>query len=130
MKLLCILFLICAFHAPVWTGTGITGTVTDTHGIVLPASLKAHVYIRWDASGADIGLKTNVGTSRDVSPEVDSHGQFGAELPPGFYDVFISAFGFSPTCRKIRVKPGDVVTFDPKLQVDPLVTKELADKPF
>jgi hypothetical protein len=130
MKLLCLLFLICASNAPAASGTGIKGTVTDTHGVVLPAGLKAHVYVHWDASGADIGLKTNVGISSDVSLEMDSQGHFQAELPPGFYDVFISAFGFSPTCRKIRVKPGEVVTFNPKLQVDPLVTKELADKPF
>jgi hypothetical protein len=55
-------------------------------------------------------------------------GQFESEVPPGFYDVFISAMGFSPQCRKMRVKLGQMARYDAKLKADPLVTKELGDR--
>jgi hypothetical protein len=126
----CLLLLVSVSCIAAPAKTGIRGTVTDTHGVVLPAGLKARVFVHWDSSGADTGLKSNVGISKDISLEIDSHGQFEVELPPGFYDIYVSAFSFSPTCRKIRIKLGGMITLNPKLEVDPLVTKELADRPF
>jgi hypothetical protein len=37
----------------------------------------------------------------------------------------VTAPGFSPDCRKIRLKPDQNATFNSKLQKDPLVSKEL-----
>lgn len=127
---LCLFFPLSVLSNPAAIKSGIAGTVTDIHGVALPAGLKVRILVHWDASGADIGLKSNVGIASDVSVDTDDRGAFATELPPGFYDVFVSAFSFSPTCRKIRVRPGEVVTFNPRLNVDPLVTRELADRPF
>jgi len=117
-------------HASESNDTGLRGMVTDIHGVAIGTGLKPKVFIHWDASGANVGLKSNVGVSADLSVETDSAGRFLVNLPPGFYDVFVSAFAFSPTCTKIRIKTGELVNFNPKLRVDPLVTKELADRPF
>jgi len=64
---------------------------------------------------------------QDLTLETGPRGEFGAELPPGFYDVFVAASAFSPDCRKVRIKPGEVVTYNPSLKVDPLVASELGD---
>jgi len=101
----------------------VQGTVTDSAGDLLT---NAQLVVHWDPSGSTAGLKTNVGIPEDRFLKTDTHGAFYAEIPPGFYDVFVTAPGFSPDCRKIRLKPGENATFNSKLQTDPLVTKELA----
>lgn len=130
MKSLCLFFLICVPCTLAATRTGIKGTVEDVHGVAVSAGLKPRVLVHWDASGSHIGLKSNVGIRRDIVVDTDSTGRFLVELPPGFYDIFVSAFAFSPACRKVRVRSGEVIIFDAKLRPDPLVSKELADRPF
>jgi hypothetical protein len=110
--------------------TGLYGTVSDIHGVAVPKALKPRIVIRWDESGTNIGLKSNVGIPTDAFVETDSTGRFQADVPPGFYDVFVSAFGFAPACRKVRIRPGQVLAFNPKLDISLTVQKELADKPF
>jgi hypothetical protein len=111
------------------SGTGMAqlrGTVTDPEGAVIR---RAHVFVHWDRSGADVGLKSNVGFQRDdLTLETDESGGFRVELPPGFYDVFITANAFSPECRKIRIKPGEAATYKAVLKADPLVGSELGDR--
>lgn len=124
------LLLLCAPCLAASSNSGLKGTVTDLEGAALSGPLKVRILVHWDPAGADVGLKTNVGIPKDLTAETDSRGSFQIELAPGFYDVFVSAMGFSPVCRKIRIKPGQVATFNPKLEVDPLVTRELADRPF
>jgi len=130
MKRLCLLLLFCAPCALGAPKTGIVGTITDENGAALSGHLATRVLVHWDASGSDTGLKSNAGIPKDIVVEVDSTGHFEVTLPPGFYDVFVSAMAFSPKCRKVRVRAGEVVTFDAKLRIDPLVSRELADKPF
>jgi Carboxypeptidase regulatory-like domain len=101
----------------------VQGVVTDSAGALLT---NAQLVVHWDPSGSSAGLKTNVGIPEDRFLKTDTHGAFYAEIPPGFYDVFVMAPGFSPDCRKVRLKPGENATFNSKLQADPLVTKELA----
>jgi hypothetical protein len=100
-----------------------TGTVTDSEGAVIA---NAQITVHWDSAGSRVGLATNVGTQNDVIARTDGEGRFRLDLPPGFYDVFVSAMAFSPQCTKVRVlRP---VKLNPKLQADPIVTKELGDE--
>jgi hypothetical protein len=105
----------------------VQGTVTDATGAVLTT---ARIALHWDPSGANAGLKTNVGLPEDRFTKTDTHGIFYAEIPPGFYDFFVTAPGYTPNCRKIRLMPNQNATFDTKLTPDPLVAKEVpAPKP-
>jgi hypothetical protein len=99
------------------------GTVTDADGKLLT---NAQLIVHWDPSGAKSGLTTNVGIPEDRFLKTDTHGNYYAEIPPGFYDVLITAPGLTPTCSKIRLKPGENQTLNAKLQTDPVVAAELA----
>lgn len=101
----------------------VQGTVTDSAGTLLT---NAQLVVNWDPSGSTAGLKTNVGIPEDRFLRTDPRGAFYAEIPPGFYDILVTAPGFSPDCRKIRIKLGENATFNSKLQTDPLVASELA----
>jgi Carboxypeptidase regulatory-like domain len=99
------------------------GAVTDATGKMLT---DAQLIVHWDPIGAKTGLTTNVGIPEDRFLKTDTHGAFYAEIPPGFYDVLITAPGFTPECRKIRLKPNQNQTLNSKLQIDPAVAAELA----
>jgi hypothetical protein len=71
-------------------------------------------------------VSTNVGFERELVVKSDIRGHFGAELPPGFYDVFVSATAFSPGCRKVRIRQADQ-SIQFRLKADPLVVAELAE---
>jgi hypothetical protein len=98
------------------------GTVVDGEGAAIG---RARVLVRWDPSGAHVGLVTNVGLPEDLAVETNKNGEFSSEVPPGFYDLFVSAMAFSPECRKVRIQPGETANYEFKLKADPLVTKEL-----
>lgn len=100
----------------------VKGVVTDSTGGVIP---RARVILHWDQSGSRVGLVANIGVSEDVVVETNEDGKFSTELPPGFYDLFVSAMAFSPDCRKVRIQPGETATYSFKLNADPLVAKEL-----
>jgi Carboxypeptidase regulatory-like domain len=117
--LLGFMYLSCAFGAP---QTAITGQITDSEGAVIA---NARVLVHWDPSGSAVGLRDNNGIKQDVMVVTDASGHYSANVPPGFYDVFVSAMAFTPAATKVRVKEGQPGTFSPKLNADPLVTKEL-----
>jgi carboxypeptidase family protein len=108
-----------------WASTApqctINGQVKDSEGAVIA---NARVLIHWDPSGS-VSLRDNIGIKQDVVVVTDASGQYSANVPPGFYDVFVSAMAFTPTAIKVRVKEGQTGTFSPKLNADALVTKEL-----
>ena len=104
--------------------TKLTGVVTDSEGAVVRG---AYVYVHWDQSGATVGLADNVGIKHDLTLLTDQKGEFMAEVPPGFYDLFVAAAGFSPECRKVRLKVGRIENYKIALRADPLVTGELGD---
>jgi hypothetical protein len=106
------------------TQASLQGTVSDSSGAAIPAAL---VMVHWDSSGSRTGLKDIVGISSDVILKADSKGFYSASIPPGFYDVFVSSPAFSPQCRKVRVRQDQVIVYSPKLEVDPLIVKELGD---
>jgi hypothetical protein len=100
----------------------LSGTVTDSEGAVISGAV---MIIHWDSSGSAVGLESNVGLSDDLRLQTDKLGAYSVDVPPGFYDVLVSARAFSPSCRKVRVRSDTVGTFSPKLKVDPVVSKEL-----
>jgi len=104
--------------------TQLKGVVTDSNGAVIRG---AHILVQWDPSGSGVGLRSNVGIKQALMVETDARGEFEADLPPGFYDVFVSASAFSPECRKVRIKPGETATYNPRLKVDALVINETGD---
>jgi hypothetical protein len=100
------------------------GVVTDSAGTMLT---DAQLAVHWDPSASTTGLKPNVGILEDRFLKTDTHGAFYAEIPPGFYDLFVTAPGFSPACKKIRLTPDENATFNTKLHISPLVVTELAN---
>ncbi len=98
-----------------------SGTVRDSDGAVIS---NAHVVIHWDPSGSNY-LKDNLGIKQDVEATTDSSGQFSVELPPGFYDVFVTAMAFTPHCDKVRVKNKESRAYEVKLKISPVTSKEL-----
>ncbi len=100
----------------------IRGQITDSEGAAIA---NARVLVHWDSSGSTLGLGDNIGTKQDVIVVTDVSGDYSVNVPAGFYDVFVSAMSFTPTATKVRVKQGRPATFSTKLDVDPLVSKEL-----
>lgn len=101
------------------------GSARDQNG---GAIRDAYVLVHWDPAGSQVGLTDNVGLDHDKSTTSDRMGKFSIELPPGFYDVFVSAMGFSPNCTKIRIKAGKTIAYNSKMRVDRLVENELGDR--
>jgi hypothetical protein len=120
--LICISLILLSASAPDSKKGKLFGTVRDSEGAVISG---AFVIVHWDSSGSGVGLESNVGLSEDVRLQTDKLGAYSVDIPPGFYDVFISATAFSPSCRKVRIRSDGISTFDPKLKLDPLVSKEL-----
>jgi hypothetical protein len=86
------------------------------------------VLIHWDSAGSTVGLTTNVGIKEDLVIRTTGDGTFKVDLPPGFYDVFVAAMAFSPTCRKIRINQGQNLEVALHLNADPLYTAEMGDR--
>lgn len=100
----------------------ISGAVTDSEGAVIA---KAVVIVHWDPSGSQVGLTDNIGIEEDLRATTNSDGEVTIDVPPGFYDVFVSSMSFSPRCLKVRVKANRPGEFKVRLPVDPVVSKEL-----
>ena len=96
----------------------LTGQVTDSEGAVIA---NARVLLHWDSSGSAVG---HLGFKQDVIVATDASGHYSADVPAGFYDVFVSAPAFTPIAAKVIVKEQKVI-FNAKLYVDPLVSKEI-----
>jgi hypothetical protein len=96
----------------------LTGQVTDSEGAVIA---NARVLLHWDSSGSAVG---HLGFKQDVIVVTDASGHYSADVPAGFYDVFVSAPAFTPIAAKVIVKEQKAV-FNAKLYVDPLVSKEI-----
>jgi|ERR1051325_1072851 hypothetical protein len=116
-------FLPFHFSQSANTQSTIAGQVTDSLGAVLA---NTRVLIHWDPSGSAVGLKDNIGVQQDVIVVTDVDGKYSADVPPGFYDLFVTRMAFSPASAKVRIKQGQRTVFNAKLKVDPQVTKELA----
>jgi hypothetical protein len=121
--------LLLVFLCFSWLSAGpesaIYGQITDSEGAVIA---NARVLVHWDSSGSTVGLRDNIGIRHDVTVVTDNTGRYSADVPAGFYDVFVSAMAFTPTATKVRVKEGRPATFNTSLKADPLVSKELGDE--
>ena len=103
------------------SATTLSGTVRDSEGAVIS---NAHVIVHWDPSGSNY-LKDNFGIKQDIAATTDSNGNFSVELPPGFYDLFVTAMAFTPHCDKVRLKDKAAKTYEVKLKISPVTSKEL-----
>ena len=68
--------------------SAITGQITDSEGAVIA---NARLLVHWDSSGSAVGLSDNSGIKQDVIAVTDASGHYSANVPAGFYDVFVSA---------------------------------------
>jgi hypothetical protein len=93
ISIACIITVVCASSLSADPQFVIAGRVTDSEGAVIA---KARVFVHWDPSGSKVGPIGNVGTTQDVSVLTNAEGDYLAKVPPGFYDVFISAPMFTP----------------------------------
>jgi hypothetical protein len=80
----------------------VQGVVTGSAGTLLT---NAQLVVHWDPSGSTAGLKTNVGIPEDRFLKTDTHGAFYAEIPPGFYDVFVTAQVFPRIAGRFASSP-------------------------
>src|SRR5713226_5758990 len=95
--------------------SSVSGQIADSEGAAVE---KARVLVRWDSSGSTVGLKDNIGIQQDVTATADATGRYLIVLPPGFYDVFVSAQSFTPAAAKVRVNTGQNSTFNTRLNAD------------
>jgi hypothetical protein len=90
--------------------------VNDTNA-VLPG---AHVVVHWEP--VDLwGVASNIGIPRDIVGKTDRDGRFSADLPEGFYDVFVAWGIMSPRSSKIRVERGKPARHRTVLVLDPVI---------
>ena len=111
---------VCAItaHTDDKSGTGIAGKIKDPLGAAIP---KATIYV---IAHERLGTDTS---PTQYSTTSDRYGAFQLNVSEGFYDAFVSAAGFSPQCKKLRVKQGQLLIYNLRLRVDQLVLKERAD---
>ena len=64
----------------------------------------------------------------DVTLRTDKQGRFSAELPPGFYDLFIGSGGFEPNCQKVRMYTSAPEDLTVVLKLDAKFVKEHGDE--
>jgi len=127
MRIFILIALILTLSVSLVAQSTLNGVVTDVSGGAIAGAV---IVIHWDSSGSKVGLHSNVGIKEDLVVRTGANGDFSVNLPPGFYDVFISSMAFTPVCRKVRLNAGSTVTFDPKLRLDVLVSAELAHPVF
>lgn len=120
-------FLVLSLIAPAvgLADTPFKGIVTDSSGTPISGAM---VLIHWDSAGSTVGLTTNVGIKEDLIIRTTADGTFKVDVPPGFYDVFIAVMAFSPTCRRVRKKPGEGLEITLHMNVDPLYTAEMGNR--
>ena len=115
--------LLCASFVAPEPQSIIAGRIVDSEGAAIA---EARVLVHWDSAGSTVGLSDNIGIQQDLVVTTDANGRYAANVPAGFYDVFVSAMAFTPTAAKVRVKQARRTTYNSALKVDPLVVKELA----
>src|SRR5262245_43279049 len=116
------LLVTVAVMAPtIASGGTLKGMVKDSSDTPLSGAM---VLIHWDRAGSTAGLRSNIGMETDLSIRTKHDGTFTADLPPGFYDIFVAAMAFTPTSRKIRMLVGEAQDIAFQLNLDALYTAE------
>jgi hypothetical protein len=111
-----VIFSVVLLDAAIASSSAISGTVRDSEGAVIS---NARIAIHRDPSV--VPGKENA----DMVVTSDNNGGFMVEVVPGFYDAFVSSPAFSPQCTKVRVLEAKPAIFSPRLNLDPLVSKEI-----
>lgn len=124
-KVLISWLFVSALAVPALPKAKVAGSVMDSEGAAIA---QAYIIVHWDSSGSSVGLTSNVGIRKDLVLRTDRSGAYAAELPPGFYDVFVSAKSFTPTCRKVRIKKEQTFVYNAELKADALVGDELGHR--
>ena len=93
--------------------------VTDELGAVIG---RAFVLLHADA------LERENPKSFSMELRTNNEGEAKAELPSGFYDLFVASTGFAPHCEKLRVRDGKPLTIKIVLKVDKLMSNEYGDR--
>ena len=99
--------------------SSVKGVVVDPAGV--PIS-RAFVMFHTDA------LKPENPIQYDLTLRTDKQGRFSADLPPGFYDLFIGAGDFEPDCQEMRTRIGPPQELTIVLKLDPQYVKEHGDE--
>jgi hypothetical protein len=120
-----VILSVAALTATLAFGETFKGTVKDSSDTPISGAM---VLVHWDSAGSTVGLADNVGIRADLTIHAKDDGSFNVDLPPGFYDVFTAARAFTPTCRKVRIKPGNAVSVVLRMSADPLYTAEMGDR--
>ena len=55
-------------------------------------------------------------SAKDLRARTEQDGKYSIELPIGIYDVFISAPGYEPVCRKVEIESDGMMIFDVALK--------------
>jgi hypothetical protein len=97
----------------------LTIRVTDQLGAVIG---KAFLLLHADA------LERENPKPFSMELRTSSEGEAKAELPSGFYDLFVASTGFAPHCEKLRVRDGKPVTVKIILKLDKLMSDEYGDR--
>jgi len=100
-------------QAPVYgqnsaTGT-LTGVVTDSEGAVIEGTLVR--ILHWGQDDKPRAVESEMALHTDAS------GQFKVELAPGIYDLFLSAPGFSPAAKQVKIDARKETVVKSKLNV-------------
>jgi len=81
-----------------------------------PSGLKGRVVDQGEhASIRNVYILAHRTGGTDKTVRTDASGKYSIELPPDIYDVFISADGFAPACRKVKIEPDGMMVFDATL---------------
>ena len=54
----------------------------------------------------------------DVTVKLDEHGRFSLQPEVGLYDIFVTAEGFSPTCKRVEISEGHTTIYNARLKPD------------
>jgi hypothetical protein len=98
-------------------GASVLVRVTDASGEYIP---QAFVTIHWEQMV--VGSTPNPGIKTDITGRTGATGEFAAQLPEGFYDIFVASQGRIPFCRKVRARPGERTEVSVALVPDPQIT--------
>jgi Carboxypeptidase regulatory-like domain len=109
LPLLGTVLLLLAAIAPAQSQVGIKGRVTDK---------TEHAPIR------NVFVLVHGGRGTDIHVRTDGTGVFWVQLPPGVYDLFFSAEGFLPSCRKVEIPSDGMTSLDTVLEANTLGMEE------
>jgi hypothetical protein len=86
-----------------------------------PSGIRGRVVDKYEHAPIDNALVlVHRRQAGDREVHSDRAGIYEVQLSPGIYDVFVSAEGFSPACRKIEVNANKMTKFDVILEANTL----------